>query len=223
MFPVCYLLISLSVVITVCLPSCDLLWADPEPAIDTWMPNIQRGISFAFGAAAAREFCRRNGFDVIIRAHQASHCYHHNLRPLSVPARLTGSLGRQVVEQGYEFTHDQRVVTVFTAPNYCGQFQNCGATLCVGQNLECHFVVSGSWARLSGWEINQSSRVVAFAAHRSDVGRASGLQPGRSARALEHRPRVTGWPASTVCEWSLRGKESQIKFCSSERAIRCWS
>jgi diadenosine tetraphosphatase ApaH/serine/threonine PP2A family protein phosphatase len=33
----------------------------------------------------------------------------------------------QVVEDGYEFFADRGCVTVFSAPNYCGEFDNAGA------------------------------------------------------------------------------------------------
>jgi serine/threonine-protein phosphatase PP1 catalytic subunit len=31
-----------------------------------------------------------------------------------------------VVQQGYEFFGDRKLVTIFSAPNYCGQFDNKG-------------------------------------------------------------------------------------------------
>ena len=33
----------------------------------------------------------------------------------------------QVVEDGYEFFADRQLVTIFSAPNYCGEFDNAGA------------------------------------------------------------------------------------------------
>jgi serine/threonine-protein phosphatase PP1 catalytic subunit len=32
----------------------------------------------------------------------------------------------QVVEDGYEFFAKRQLVTVFSAPNYCGEFNNAG-------------------------------------------------------------------------------------------------
>ena len=32
----------------------------------------------------------------------------------------------QVVEDGYEFFAKRQLVTVFSAPNYCGEFDNSG-------------------------------------------------------------------------------------------------
>jgi serine/threonine-protein phosphatase PP1 catalytic subunit len=46
-----------------------------------------------------------------------------------------------VVEDGYEFFADRGLVTVFSAPNYCGEFDNCGAMMSVDENLMCSFQV----------------------------------------------------------------------------------
>ena len=35
----------------------------------------------------------------------------------------------QVVEDGYEFFGSRRLVTIFSAPNYCGEFDNAGAIM----------------------------------------------------------------------------------------------
>ena len=37
----------------------------------------------------------------------------------------------QVVEDGYEFFGHRKLVTVFSAPNYCKEFDNCGAIMTV--------------------------------------------------------------------------------------------
>ena len=46
-----------------------------------------------------------------------------------------------VVEDGYEFFGDRTLVTVFSAPNYCGEFDNCGAMMSVDADLMCSFQV----------------------------------------------------------------------------------
>jgi hypothetical protein len=51
------------------------------------------------------------------------------------------ALGAQVVEDGYEFFGDRTLVTVFSAPNYCGEFDNCGAMMSVDESLMCSFQV----------------------------------------------------------------------------------
>lgn len=46
-----------------------------------------------------------------------------------------------MVEDGYEFFARRQLVTVFSAPNYCGEFDNSGAMMSVDTNLMCSFQV----------------------------------------------------------------------------------
>ena len=48
----------------------------------------------------------------------------------------------QVVEEGYEFFAKRQLVTIFSAPNYCGEFENAGAMMSVDETLMCSFQVS---------------------------------------------------------------------------------
>ena len=63
-----------------------------------------------------KKFLEKNDLDLICRAHQ-------------------------VVEEGYEFFGDRELVTVFSAPNYCGEFDNAGAMMVIDENLMCSFKV----------------------------------------------------------------------------------
>lgn len=47
----------------------------------------------------------------------------------------------QVVEDGYEFFGGRQLVTIFSAPNYCGEFDNSAAILSIDENLVCSFQV----------------------------------------------------------------------------------
>ncbi|PKI49767.1 hypothetical protein CRG98_029816 [Punica granatum] len=94
---------------------CDLLWSDPEPKINGWADS-DRGISCVFGADRIVEFLDKNDLDLICRGHQ-------------------------VVEDGYEFFAKRRLVTIFSAPNYGGEFDNAGALLSVDANLVCSFEI----------------------------------------------------------------------------------
>jgi serine/threonine-protein phosphatase PP1 catalytic subunit len=94
---------------------CDLLWADPEKELEGWLES-DRGVSWMFGADVAEGFCQQLGLDLIVRAHQ-------------------------VVEDGYEFFAQRKLVTVFSAPNYCGEFDNSAAMLWVREGLACTFKV----------------------------------------------------------------------------------
>jgi serine/threonine-protein phosphatase PP1 catalytic subunit len=47
-----------------------------------------------------------------------------------------------VVENGYEFFgRDRNMVTVFSAPDYCGEFDNAAAMMSVDADLSCSFQV----------------------------------------------------------------------------------
>lgn len=94
---------------------CDLLWSDPCATNDSWGEN-DRGVSFTFGAEIVRGFLKKHNLDLIARAHQ-------------------------VVEDGYKFFAGRQLVTVFSAPNYCGEFDNSGALMSIDENLLCSFKV----------------------------------------------------------------------------------
>lgn len=94
---------------------CDLLWSDPDRSVDKWGTN-DRGISFTFGQQVVSEFLETHGLDLICRAHQ-------------------------VVEDGYEFFARRQLVTLFSAPNYCGEFDNAAAMMTVDSELMCSFQI----------------------------------------------------------------------------------
>ncbi|CAG8526451.1 9737_t:CDS:2 [Paraglomus brasilianum] len=91
----------------------DLLWSDPSPTVIEWEDN-ERGVSYCFGKSIVNEFLKRHDFDLVCRAHM-------------------------VVEDGYEFFNERTLVTVFSAPNYCGEFDNYGAIMGVSEDLLCNF------------------------------------------------------------------------------------
>lgn len=94
---------------------CDLLWSDPSDEIDSWSKN-DRGVSFMFSKDIVKKFVTKNNIDLIVRAHQ-------------------------VVEDGYEFFSDRSLVTVFSAPDYCGEYSNSGGMMLIDENLMCSFKV----------------------------------------------------------------------------------
>ncbi|KAK2522824.1 hypothetical protein Q9233_010183 [Columba guinea] len=52
-----------------------------------------------------------------------------------------GENDRGVVEDGYEFFAKRQLVTLFSAPNYCGEFDNAGAMMSVDETLMCSFQI----------------------------------------------------------------------------------
>ncbi|RNC31301.1 serine/threonine-protein phosphatase PP1 beta, partial [Trypanosoma cruzi] len=95
--------------------ACDILWSDPEENSCGWMQS-QRGVSYTFGEDVVRRACENLKIDVVLRAHQ-------------------------VVDNGYAFFAERRLVTIFSASNYCGEFTNSGAMLMMDENCKCSFQV----------------------------------------------------------------------------------
>ena len=101
---------------------CDLLWSDPSSSNAPYILNLipkkwgdnDRGVSYVFSEKVVEEFLNKHDLDLIVRGHQ-------------------------VMEDGYEFFGNRRLVTIFSAPNYCGEFDNDGAMLRVGKDLDCFF------------------------------------------------------------------------------------
>ncbi|KAA8527763.1 hypothetical protein F0562_035368 [Nyssa sinensis] len=92
---------------------CDLLWSDPSRDLQGWGMN-DRGVSYTFGPDKVTEFLLKHDLDLICRGHQ-------------------------VVEDGYEFFADKQLVTIFSAPNYRGEFDNAAAIMCVDESLLVSF------------------------------------------------------------------------------------
>ena len=90
---------------------CDLLWSDPEANIEGFEEN-DRGVSYIFGEKVLKNFNKNNDLDLIIRAHQ-------------------------VIDEGYEFFGGRQLLTIFSAPNYCGEFDNSAAILVIDDALTC--------------------------------------------------------------------------------------
>ena len=95
---------------------CDILWSDPNENenMKEYFGFNERGISVTFSKKSLQNFLSDNNLELLCRAHQ-------------------------VVEEGYEFFGNNKCVTVFSAPNYCGMFDNSGAMMVVDENLKCSF------------------------------------------------------------------------------------
>eukprot|EP01012_Entosiphon_sulcatum_P066470 TRINITY_DN95734_c0_g1_i1.p1 TRINITY_DN95734_c0_g1~~TRINITY_DN95734_c0_g1_i1.p1 ORF type:complete len:365 (+),score=41.98 TRINITY_DN95734_c0_g1_i1:55-1095(+) len=91
----------------------DLLWSDPGDGTCGWGES-DRHVSFTFGADVVEKFLRKHKLELICRAHQ-------------------------VVEDGYQFFAKRQLITLFSAPNYCGAFDNDGAIMSVDDKLVCSF------------------------------------------------------------------------------------
>ncbi|XP_073284033.1 serine/threonine-protein phosphatase 5-like isoform X2 [Primulina huaijiensis] len=79
---------------------CELLWSDPQPQLGRG-PS-KRGVGLSFGPDVTKRFLQDNNLDLVVRSHE-------------------------VKDEGYEIEHDGKLITVFSAPNYCDQMGNKGA------------------------------------------------------------------------------------------------
>ncbi|GFH25656.1 serine/threonine-protein phosphatase, partial [Haematococcus lacustris] len=87
-------------------PMCDLLWSDPDDR-GGWGIS-PRGAGYTFGQDISEQFNHTNGLELISRAHQ-------------------------LVMDGFNWSHEGNVVTIFSAPNYC---YRCGE----GRSVRCIFM-----------------------------------------------------------------------------------
>lgn len=94
-------------------PMCDLLWSDPDDR-SGWGIS-PRGAGFTFGQDISEKFNHINGLNLVARAHQ-------------------------LVMDGYNWSHDMNVVTIFSAPNYCYRCGNQAAIMEVHESLKKKFL-----------------------------------------------------------------------------------
>ncbi|PXF47317.1 Serine/threonine-protein phosphatase 5 [Gracilariopsis chorda] len=91
----------------------EMLWSDPQEE-NGWGPS-KRGIGVAFGPDVTQRFLDLNGLDIVVRSHEMK-------------------------DEGYEVSANGRLVTIFSAPNYCDQMGNKGAFIRFKPDMEPNFV-----------------------------------------------------------------------------------
>lgn len=87
---------------------CDLVWSDPEELVHSvaWQMS-PRGAGYLFGQRVTDEFHQVNHLQLLARAHQ-------------------------LVMEGRKYHFDNKLVTVWSAPNYCYRCGNVAAILEIG-------------------------------------------------------------------------------------------
>eukprot|EP01071_Lankesteria_metandrocarpae_P001866 Lankesteria_metandrocarpae@DN1939_c0_g1_i1.p1 len=93
---------------------CDILWSDPED-MNGWGLS-PRGAGFLFGADVTHQFVHNNNISLICRAHQ-------------------------LVMEGYKWWFKKKLVTVWSAPNYCYRCGNTAAVMEFDENCAPTFQV----------------------------------------------------------------------------------
>jgi len=108
----------------------DLLWADPcesgKLEEDGFAFNAGRKISVVWGSKATERFLAATGLEMIVRAHE--------------------------LVQGYAFSHDGKVLTLFSSANYCGNTNSAAAVY-----------FDGDVSNLGVWEIDHNRSYIAAA------------------------------------------------------------
>jgi len=80
----------------------EILWSDPQAA--NGRSPSKRGIGLSFGPDVTANFLSNNDLNLVVRSHE-------------------------VKDEGYEVEANGKLITIFSAPNYCDQMGNKGALL----------------------------------------------------------------------------------------------
>jgi len=94
-------------------PMCDLVWSDPDERCGWGISP--RGAGYTFGQDITAAFNHTNGLDLIARAHQ-------------------------LVMEGFSWAHNNGIVTIFSAPNYCYRCGNQAAIMEVDESMKYKFI-----------------------------------------------------------------------------------
>ncbi|CAF1098795.1 unnamed protein product [Adineta steineri] len=115
----------------------DLFWSDPDPHGRLGCrKNDARKMACFFGSDITEQFLKRYNLSMIIRSHQ-------------------------VKQEGYEYTHDGKVLTVFSASNYCGG-SNWGAILQWDYNDEEPRIISYKILAVEMTKLSFNKKVTLF-------------------------------------------------------------
>ncbi|KAJ2429214.1 Serine/threonine-protein phosphatase PP2A catalytic subunit [Coemansia sp. RSA 2524] len=94
-------------------PMCDLLWSDPDDRCGWGISP--RGAGYTFGQDISEAFNHNNGLTLIARAHQ-------------------------LVMEGYNWSQEKNVVTIFSAPNYSYRCVKQAAIMEIDENMKYTFL-----------------------------------------------------------------------------------
>ena len=93
----------------------DLIWSDPNEEVDEYVPS-KKGAGQFYGEKAVQNFLKENSnIEMIIRSHE-------------------------LVDNGYKYQFNNKLLTVFSAPNYGERLDNIGSVLKIEENSKFNFI-----------------------------------------------------------------------------------
>ncbi|EXB30289.1 Serine/threonine-protein phosphatase 5 [Morus notabilis] len=168
----------------------ELLWSDPQPSLGRG-PS-KRGVGLSFGADVTKRFLQDNNLDLVLRSHE-------------------------VKDEGYEIEHDGKLITVFSAPNYCDQMGNKGAFIRFeAPNLKPN-IVTFSAVIFGFLTMVSEHRFLADMLHRQGWWRPDPIPDGG-----EHLNRRIDWPVfhgDDANGWIIHVERSFSEFRISTMAV----
>ncbi len=90
------------------------MWSDPDN-IEGWAVS-GRGAGYIYGSDTVNQFCKTNNISLIARAHQ-------------------------LVMEGYKYMFNEKLVTVWSAPNYYYRCGNVASIMELDENLQKYFKI----------------------------------------------------------------------------------
>ena len=96
-------------------PMSDILWSDPDKEVKTYGYS-PRGAGYLFGEEDVVKFNRDNNIELIARAHQ-------------------------LIQEGFQFLFNEKLVTVWSAPNYCYRCGNDASVMEFDEHMNRGFKI----------------------------------------------------------------------------------
>ncbi|XP_046585083.1 serine/threonine-protein phosphatase with EF-hands 2-like [Haliotis rubra] len=154
----------------------DLLWSDPRP-LPGCLPNTFRGGGCYFGPDTTRKVLDKHNLKMLIRSHECK-------------------------IEGFEYMHNGRVLTIFSASNYYDIGSNKGAYVkLLGDSLQCHISQYVSTASTGLRKITFTQRISSLEASALHDLREKilALKSDLMEQFQKHDIKVTG--RISMCDW----------------------
>ncbi|EJD75330.1 serine/threonine-protein phosphatase, variant [Loa loa] len=160
----------------------DILWSDPKEQ-NGCTANIFRGGGTYFGPDITQTFLEKNQLDMIVRSHECKY-------------------------EGYELTHNNKLLTIFSASNYYEYGSNRGAYVkFLGANHELHFVQ---------YQATKAHRQAISAKERIDAVEQSAMQNLRTQLDVHNKQLQNEYE---ILDPTNTGKISIHKWCKCVESV----